>query len=151
MDGRQIYIEQQHEAIDKVLASPHFEAFRTTQLNKHTRALRDMVGPFLNDKTFRSQAGVELGAVVIKAWELSIKMNTSRLSFQIHYPNLTSKFSKVTMFARDYAPDDDTQMQLQAKQFALKLVITPAFTLRDDGGTSLRVRTFVTADVLLME
>jgi hypothetical protein len=60
------------------------------------------------------QCGKDLGAIVMNAWRLSVKMNTSRLSFQLHYPETAGKFVAATMKAVNDPHNDP--MNLQVKQ-----------------------------------
>lgn len=145
-DSRQTLIDRQAEAIKSILESPTFATFRTDQLNIHTKRLRDMLGPMLNDGCDRSQAGKELGIIAVKSWDVAIKMYTSHLSFQIYFPETTAKFNASNMVATDVRADS---VKLQLLQAPLELVITPVVTMRDDRGTTIKVKNLHMASVLV--
>jgi hypothetical protein len=107
-----------------------------------------MLGPLLNPGCVRAEAGRDLGALVIKAWELSVKMYTSHLTFQVYFPVTAAKFMAATMITKD-RPGVDA-MHLQIKQTRLKLVITPVITLRDDRGTTIKAKNLHLSTVLTM-
>lgn len=102
----------------------------------------------MNDSTLRSVAGGDLGALILKAWDLSIKINTAPLTFQILFPETAGKFNASTMIAKDKPWAD--QMQLQIKQTRLKLVITPVVTMRDDRTRTIRAKNLHHSSVLTM-
>jgi hypothetical protein len=107
-----------------------------------------MLGPLLNQGSVRAEAGRDLGAITIKAWELSVKMFTSHLTFQVYFPETATKFNAATMIAKDQPRVDP--MHLQVKQTRLKLVITPVITLRDDRGTTIKAKNLHFSSVLTM-
>lgn len=141
-------IDRQVEAVQSMLASPAFSVFRRDQLNLHTRRLRDMLGPLLNSGCPRQQAGQELGVVAVTAWDLAVKMHTSHLTFQVYFPETTAKFSSSTMVATNSQADP---LKLQIQQARLKLVVTPVITMRDDRGTTIKVKNLHVATVMLLE
>ncbi|KAG0648949.1 hypothetical protein D0Z07_4805 [Hyphodiscus hymeniophilus] len=148
-EARQRYIDQASEAIQAVMGSKNFQSFRAQQLGVHTKALRDMLGPLLDDGVTRASAGVDLGAIAVLSWDLSCKMHTSRLTFQIYFPETNGKFTAATMEHKDMTNADP--LQLQIEQVRLKLVITPVITMRDDRGTTIRAKNIHSAMVLLMK
>jgi hypothetical protein len=107
-----------------------------------------MLGPMLNDGAPRSQAGKDLGAIAVTAWELSVKMWTAHITFQVYFPETAGKFSQASMIAKDQPSVDSIQLQVQ--QTRLKLVITPVITLRDDRGTTIIVKNLHPSHVLTM-
>jgi hypothetical protein len=143
-----VLIDRQVEAVQRMLASPAFSVFRREQLNLHTRRLRDMLGPLLNSGCPRQQAGQELGAVAVTAWDLAVKMHASHLTFQVYFPETTAKFSSATMIATNSQTDP---LKLQIQQARLKLVVTPVITMRDDRGTTIKVKNLHVATVMLVE
>lgn len=106
-----------------------------------------MTGPLLNGNCDRRPAGHELALLVVTAWELAVKMNTERITFQIYFPATADKFSASTMTAKD---TNVSAMQLQLQQCRLKLVITPVVTIRDDRGLTIMAKNILSADVLIM-
>jgi hypothetical protein len=149
MEARQRLVNQQHNAIESVVDHERFSQFRQHQLNFHTKSLRNMLGPLLDTNASRGEAGILLGAIVIHTWNMSVKMNTSHLTFQIFFPETAVKFSAATMNAKDHPGAD--MMQFQLRQCRVKLVLTPVITLRDDRGSTIRAKSMLHADVLLME
>ena len=131
-----------------IVRSANYQIYRASRLSFHTKRLRDMLGPLLNDGAARSQAGKDLGAIAVAAWELSVKMWTANISFQIYFPETAGKFSHANMVAKDQ-PNADS-MQLQVQQTRLKLVITPVITLRDDRGLTILVKNLHQSHVLTM-
>lgn len=146
-DARQTFVDSMSEAVQSIMDSPTFGTFRQEQLGLHTKHLRDILGSLLNKGCARAKAGRELGDIVIAAWELSIKMSTSRLSFQIYFPETTAKFSAATMHPIDTNVDP---VKLQVQQAHLKLVVTPVITMRDDRSTTIKAKNIHLAKVLLM-
>jgi hypothetical protein len=147
-EARQNLIDRQARAVQSIISSKDYQSFRSLQLNYHTKRLRDMLGPLLNTNTQRAEAGRDLGAIAVKAWELSVKMHTSHLTFQVFFPETASKFNAATMIAKDQ-PNVDA-MQLQIHQTRLKLVITPVVTMRDDRGTTIKAKNLHHSTVLTM-
>jgi hypothetical protein len=147
-EARQRYIDRGSAAVQSVVAARDYSSFRAQQLNFHTKALRDILGPMLNDGAVRSEAGKDLGAIAVHSWELSVKMHTAGLTFQIYFPETASKFTAATMKAKDRVNADP--MQLQVQQVRLKLVITPVITMRDDKGTTIKAKAIHSSNVLLM-
>lgn len=147
-EARQHHIDQGAKAVQSVVAARDYPSFRAEQLNVHTKALRDILGPMLNDEVIRSEAGRDLGAIAVHSWELSVKMHTQGLTFQIYFPETASKFTAATMTPKDRTNADP--MQLQIQQIRLKLVITPVITMRDDKGTTIKAKALHSSNVLLM-
>jgi hypothetical protein len=148
-EARQQYIDEGSYAVQSVIAAKDYLSFRSTQLGVHTKALRDMLGPLLDEGAERKLAGVDLGGIVVHCWELSCKMYTARLTFQIYFPETNGKFTASTMNSKDLADVDP--MKLQIEQVRLKLVITPVITMRDDRGVTIKAKAIHSADVLLMK
>ncbi|PBP27504.1 hypothetical protein BUE80_DR001761, partial [Diplocarpon rosae] len=147
-EARQALVDQRAKAIQGIVSSQNWVAFRKASLAIHSKRLRDILGPMLNDYSLRSTAGSDLGAVILKAWDLSVNMNTSQLTFQIYFPETAQKFNASTMIAKDKNYIDP--MSLQIKQARLKLVITPVVTMRDDRGTTIRAKNLHKSTVLTM-
>lgn len=140
-------VDQQARAIQGIVSSPNYSQYRAKKLNFHTKNLRDMIGPLLNSDAARADAGQELGGIVITAWDLTVKMTTSHLTFQVYFPETCTKFTAATMHAKDTNIDP---LQLQIRQARLKLVVTPVITMRDDRGTTIMAKGILPAEVLLM-
>lgn len=145
---RQTIVDRQTHAIRAMLQHEGFEGFRNARLLHHTKQLRDMLGPLLNIHIPRSEAGKSLGGLAAKAFDTSVALHTSGLTFQIYFPDASSKLNPAIMVARDMDTTNAAQMQLS--QIRLKLVITPVVTLRDDRGTTIRVKNLHKAQVLTM-
>ncbi|KAH8672656.1 hypothetical protein BGZ60DRAFT_429975 [Tricladium varicosporioides] len=147
-EARQELIDTQARACQSVLSSTSYQAYRANQLNNHTKRLRDILGPLLNDNVSLQAAGRDLGSIVVCAWELNCKMHCSHLTFQVYFPETASKFTAATMVAKDRPSTDP--MQLQIRQTRLKLVITPVITMRDDRGTTIKAKNLHHSTVLTM-
>ena len=147
-EARQTLIDQQASAIQSIIATPVYTDFRAAQLASLSKRFRDIVGPLLNNGSPRSTAGMDLGAIMVKAWELSLSMHTSHLTFQVYFPETATKFNAATMTAMDCPRVDP--MQLQIKQTRFKLVITPVITMRDDRGTTIKAKNLHVSTVLTM-
>jgi hypothetical protein len=102
----------------------------------------------LNDGVDRTTAGKDLGIIAVNAWDLSAKMNSSHLTFQITFPETASKFTASSMAAKDQP--SEKSMELQIRQTRLKLVITPVITMRDDRGTTILAKNLHHSTVLTM-
>ncbi|KAF4628284.1 hypothetical protein G7Y89_g9866 [Cudoniella acicularis] len=147
-EARQGLVDQQARAVQSIISAGNYQAYRSTQLAYHTKRLRDMLGPMLNDNISRQAAGKDLGAIAVTAWELSVKMHTSHLTFQVYFPETAAKFMAATMVAKDQPHTDP--MELQIRQTRLKLVITPVITMRDDRGTTIKAKNLHHSTVLTM-
>lgn len=147
-DARQKLIDRQVNAVQSVADSEEYLTFRTKELTRHTTDLRNMIGPLLNIDADRSLAGRDLGFLSVAAWELGVKMFTSHCQFQIYFPETAGKFNAATMVAKDSVTDP---LQLQICQTRLKLIITPVVTMRDDRGSSIKVKNLHHSTVLTMD
>ncbi|KAG9239095.1 hypothetical protein BJ875DRAFT_366606, partial [Amylocarpus encephaloides] len=147
-EARQNFVDQQARAVQSVLSAKDYQVFRSRQLMNHTKRLRDMLGSMLDEGALRTAAGRDLGAIAVDAWELSTKMHTAQLTFQVYFPETAAKFTAATMVARDQ-PHTPT-MDLQLRQTRLKLVITPVITMRDDRGTTIKAKNLHHSTVLTM-
>jgi hypothetical protein len=145
---RQNIIDNQAKAVQSVVGSSDYNTFRSNQLIYHTKRLRDMLGPMLNMNCARAEAGRDLGAIAVQAWDICVQMHTSFLTFQVYFPETSTKFTASTMEAKDQRDRDP--MQLQIAQIRLKLVITPVVTMRDDRGTTIRAKNLHKSSVLTM-
>jgi hypothetical protein len=148
-EARQQYIDEGSQAVQSVISAKDYRSFRAKQLGVHTKALRDMLGPLLDNGVARASAGSDLGAIAVLSWDLSCKMHTARLTFQIYFPETAGKFTAATMKAKDQTNVDP--MKLQVEQTRLKLVITPVITMRDDRGLTIKAKAIHSANVLLMK
>jgi len=102
----------------------------------------------LDDSADRSSAGQDLGVIVYNAWDLSVKMWSAHVQFQIVFPEAYKRFDQPTMIARDKRPEE--QMRCYQIAHRVKLVMTPNITLRDDRGFSIVTKAIAKANVLLM-
>ena len=146
-ERRQVLIDQKASAIQSLVSSAKYSDFRNMKFNQHTKALRNMLGPLLNVNASRAVAGKELADLVIKTWDIAVKMATSHVTFQIFFPETANKFCASTMDVKDNKTDP---MKLQLHQARLKLVITPVVTLRDDRGTTIIAKSILNSNVLVM-
>lgn len=108
-----------------------------------------MVGPLLDVGTVRSNAGRDLSNIVGAAWDTSIKLYASGMSFQVTFPECGARFSATSMLSRDEPNMSPTD--LQARQLRVKLVMTPVIILRDDRGFGIKAKMLHPANVLVMK
>jgi hypothetical protein len=141
-------VDQKCQVIKSIIGAEDYLAYRSHQIGRHTKALRDRLGPMLNDKVDRTVAGRDLGVIARKAWDLSAKMHSSGLTFQIIFPETAAKFNASSMIAKDQPPG--RSMELQLRQSRLKLVITPVVTMRDDRSTTIIAKNIHQSTVLTM-
>lgn len=146
--SRQSLIERRAAAVKSVIDDQDYIEWREQKLLGHSKALRDMLGPFLNAGADRGRAGRDLGFMAIVVWDQSAKNNSAPYTFQMVFPDTNSKFSAGSMFAKDRPTADPNQ--LQVKQVRVKLVITPVITMRDDSGATIKAKSLHFANVLLM-
>ncbi|APA08177.1 hypothetical protein SS1G_00130 [Sclerotinia sclerotiorum 1980 UF-70] len=148
-EKRQALIAEQTALIKSVINSPDYVTFRNDMLVHHTKRLRDILGPLMNQGCSRTKAGGDLGVMIISSMEICAKMWTAKLSFQIVFPDLLGvKFTAGTMTPKDHPRDNP--YQLQTKQKRLKLVMTPSITMRDDNSITIIAKNLHKANVLLM-
>ncbi|KAF7862873.1 uncharacterized protein EAF02_010422 [Botrytis sinoallii] len=148
-EKRQKLVAEQSAVVKSVVNSPDFAKFRNDSLTNHTKHLRDILGPLMNEGTSKSKAGTDLGAIIIASMDLCCRMWTAKLSFQVIFPELLgNKFTAGTMIAKDHPRDNP--YQLQTKQKRLKLVMTPSITMRDDNSITIIAKSLHKASVLLM-
>jgi hypothetical protein len=133
-------------AVQKIVDSEGYTAFRQTMINQHAKKLRDCMGPLLNMETIRADAGKDLTAIATKAFDLSAKMFTSGWTLIITMPDCGTKFISSSMKPRN-SEQDPTAMQIEKRK--VKLAITPFITMRDDRGISIKTRTIHQASVLV--
>ncbi|KAG4430724.1 hypothetical protein IFR05_013799 [Cadophora sp. M221] len=147
-DARQALTDRRANAIQSAVSSPYWEKYRGEQLFEHSKQLRGILGPMLNDSADRSTAGKDLGVIALKAWEISEHMNTAQVTFQVYFPETAGKFNAATMISRDNTIT--SPMNLQISQTRVKLVITPVITMRDDRGTTIKAKNLHFSTVLTM-
>lgn len=135
-------------AIQKIVDSEGYSAFRQTMISQHAKKLRDCVGPLLNIETIRADAGKDLTVIATKAFDLSAKMFTSGWTILITMPDCGTKFLSSSMKPRN-TEENPTAMQIEKRK--IKLAITPYITMRDDRGISIKTRTIHQASVLVEE
>ncbi|KAH7342835.1 hypothetical protein BKA65DRAFT_478708 [Rhexocercosporidium sp. MPI-PUGE-AT-0058] len=148
-DARQALTDRRAKAIQSAVGSPQWENYRSGQLSNHSKQLRDILGPMLDDSADRSKAGKDLGFIALKAWDISEHMNTAQVTFQVYFPETAGKFTAATMISRDIT--DTSPMSLQLNQTRVKLVITPVITMRDDRGTTIKAKNLHFSTVLTMK
>jgi hypothetical protein len=147
-EARQQLINRQVRVVNDVLAEQTYEKFHISMLNFQSKRLRDMIGPVINKGSSRGAAGRDLGAIAMHAYNLSLNMYTSHLTFQIYFPPTADKFNASTMVSKDHPTLNP--LELQIKQMRLKLVITPVVTMRDDRGTTIKAKSLHNSSVLIM-
>jgi len=145
---RRSVVLQYSKLLEEIAQHPSYAAYQNMRITFHSTKLRGILGPLLNTHAVRNTAGVDLGRIVKRVWDLSVAIHTSYMTFQIYFPETNSKFNAATMWAKDQPGEDQTQLQFN--QLRLKLVITPVITVRDDSTTSIRTQNLHKAVVLTM-
>ncbi|RKF77221.1 hypothetical protein GcC1_065009 [Golovinomyces cichoracearum] len=145
---RQRIVDQRDVVVKSIIDHEEYNQWRSTRLIQHTMHLQDILGSLLNQNCNLASAGRDLGAIVVLAFDLCARMHSSSMTFQIAFPEITTKFNSNTMIACDRAPGE--YLASQATMIRLKLVITPIVTLRDDRGTTIKAKSLQLARVLTM-
>ncbi|RKF73680.1 hypothetical protein GcM1_243136 [Golovinomyces cichoracearum] len=145
---RQRIVDQRDVVVKSIIDHEEYNQWRSTRLIQHTMHLQDILGSLLNQNCNLTSAGRDLGAIVVLAFDLCARMHSSSMTFQIAFPEITTKFNSNTMIACDLAPGE--YLASQATMIRLKLIITPIVTLRDDRGTTIKAKSLQLARVLTM-
>lgn len=125
------------------------DPFHKAKLEGLAGTLLAQLGPLLNpfgstpDAVYR-----DLAPVAEKAWDLSSKILTSRLTFDFRFPEIGSRFSMQCMVPV-WPLNDPTE--LQAQHWRVSLVTTPVITCRNDTGGSITAYSVGQADVMCMQ
>ncbi|TQS37715.1 hypothetical protein Golomagni_01801 [Golovinomyces magnicellulatus] len=143
---RQRIVDQRDVVVKSIIEHEEYNQWRSTRLVQHTMHLQDLLGSLLNQNCNLASAGRDLGAIVVLAFDLCARMHSSSMTFQIAFPEITTKFNANTMIACDRAPGE--YLASQATMIRLKLIITPIVTLRDDRGTTIKAKSLQLARVL---
>lgn len=135
-------------AIQCIVESETYLAFRSHTLSMHTKALRAKLGPLLNVGVVRAEAGKALGVIAVKAWDLTAKMYTSNYTFLFNFPACGSKFLHPSMECDD--PNVlETALQLHIRQAKIKLAIKPIITMRNDRHETITAKKVQNGHVLI--
>jgi hypothetical protein len=147
-------------------------AFKNFKLTQHHQYLKTMVAPFLsrrkpaphpnhassdgappppapNPATATNEAFYDLFGITTSAWELSTKLFRSRLTFQYVWNDAGVRFAAETHEPLDYSVLGAAQ-QLQNEHARVRFCATPAVTVRNDQGMTIRTRNILKAGVLVM-
>ncbi|OIW27951.1 hypothetical protein CONLIGDRAFT_455863 [Coniochaeta ligniaria NRRL 30616] len=144
---RQSIIDQISSTIGRMLADPSFNEYRARRISFHQQRLKTIVGPLMDPEASRTDAGFDLHAVASTALQVSALMFQSRLNFEFSWSLTCSKFSLDYHVPKE--PPCDPLM-LQAKQYRIKLVVTPAILFRDDRGVSINPKRVLRSEVFVM-
>ncbi|KAH8906594.1 hypothetical protein BR93DRAFT_625000 [Coniochaeta sp. PMI_546] len=144
---RQSITDQISATIGRMLAEPAFNDYRARRISYHQQRLKTIVGPLMDPTASRTDAGFDLHAVASTALQVSALMFQSRLNFEFTWSLTCSKFSVDFHVPKD-APADP--LMLQAKQYRLKLVVTPAILFRDERGVSSHPKRVLRSEVFVM-
>ncbi len=144
---RQSIIDQISTVIGRMLADPSFNEYRARRISFHQQRLKTIVGPLMDAAASRTDAGFDLHAVASTALQVSALMFQSRLNFEFSWSLTCSKFSVDFHVPKDPPLDP---LMLQAKQYRLKLVVTPAILFRDDRGVSINPKRVLRSEVFVM-
>ena len=141
VDTRKAIIQQ----FMKSTAFPRFQHFKGTDV---VNRLKELTGPFLNPLVPKQEASLDLHVITTMAMELSTKMVTSRLTFNISWNECGVKFSDdMHISLNNQAPG----VTLQFKHYRIMLVVTPSISYRDDTGRSIMARGVTKSQVLVMQ
>lgn len=141
-------VAAQTHAIQCIVESKTYLAFRSHTLSIHTKALRAKLGPLLDIGVPRVDAGKALGAIAVRAWDLAAKMYTSNYTFLFNFPACGSKFLHPSMECDD--PNVlDTDLQLHIRQAKIKLAIKPIITMRNDRHETITAKKVQNGHVLI--
>ncbi|KAM0322978.1 hypothetical protein ACHAQA_009077 [Verticillium albo-atrum] len=146
--ARSEYNDAVCDVVNSILDNERYEHYREGRIDYFATELQSMLGPLMNEFADLTQAGNDLRAVVGKAWSLSAKTLTSRMTFEYRFPDSGCRFSMQSMVA--VAPNIDGYV-LQAEHWRVQLVVTPVITVRNDNGSTLSVHVTNLAEVLLMK
>jgi hypothetical protein len=135
--------------IGRILADPDFHVYRVQRINHHQERLKIIVGPLMDASASRADASYDLHMIATNAMQTSAQIHQSRLAFDFGWGQLCTKFSVDFHNVRE-APLDP--LMVQAKQWRLKLVITPAILFRDDRDPAVtgNPKRVLRAEVLVM-
>ncbi len=141
-------IAAQTSAVQCIVESKTYLAFRSQALSAHARGLRHKVGPLLNAGVNRQHAGRALSAIAVSAWDLSAKLYTSNYTFLFNFPVCGSKFLHPSMECDD--PNvEETDLQLHIRQARIKLAIKPIITMRNDRFMTITAKKVENGHVLI--
>ncbi|KAM0276972.1 hypothetical protein ACHAQH_006207 [Verticillium albo-atrum] len=146
--ARNEYNSAVSETVNSILDNERYEHYREGRIDYFATELQSMLSPLMNEFADLTQASNDLRAVVGKAWSLSAKTLTSRMTFEYRFPEAGCRFSMQSMVA--VAPGIDGYI-LQAEHWRVQLVVTPVITVRNDNGSTLSVHVTNLAEVLLMK
>jgi hypothetical protein len=144
---RQSIIDQISTIIGRMLADPSFNEYRARRISFHQQRLKTIVGPLMDPAASRTDAGFDLHAVASTALQASALMFQSRLNFEFSWSLTCSKFSVDFHVPKDPPLEP---LMLQAKQYRLKLVVTPTILFRDDRGVSINPKRVLRSEVFVM-
>lgn len=141
-------VAAQTHAVQCVVESKKYLAFRSQVLSGHAKALRAKVGPLLDEGVIRADAGKALGAIVVCSWDLSAKLYTSNYTFLFNFPACGSKFLHPSMECDDPTVEE-TNLQLHIRQAKIKLAIKPIITMRNDRNMTITAKKVQNGHVLI--
>ncbi|ROT43490.1 hypothetical protein SODALDRAFT_336816 [Sodiomyces alkalinus F11] len=146
--ARSEYNRAVSEIINSIVNSERYEHYREGRIEYFAAELENMLSPLITPYANLAEAKSDLRSMVGKAWSLSAKTLTSRMTFEYRFPEAGSRFSMQSMIA--VAPNIDGYT-LQAEHWRIQLVVTPVITVRNDSGNTLSVHVTNLAEVLLMK
>lgn len=147
---RQPLLDRQATILDNIMKHPQpLSNFRDHSVSKIAESLITNLNPVFNTDANPTAAYTALYAVGEKAWELSSRILTSRLTFDFRFPEIGSRFSCQSMVP--VWPAETDPMELQAKHWRVAMVTTPVVTCRNDTGTNISAHSVCLADVICMQ
>ncbi|KAL2759637.1 hypothetical protein ACRALDRAFT_1067609 [Sodiomyces alcalophilus JCM 7366] len=136
------------EIVNSIVNSERYQHYREGRIEYFAAELENMLSPLMSPYASLDEAKSDLRSMVGKAWSLSAKTLTSRMTFEYRFPEAGSRFSMQSMIA--VAPNIDGYV-LQAEHWRIQLVVTPVITVRNDNGSTLSVHVTNLSEVLLMK
>lgn len=151
--ARQPLLDRQAALVAHVLkAEPLGNAWHRAKVDGVARLLHDTMLPLLNRRRPGApeprDAVRDLGSVAALAWDLSVRMLTSRLTFDFRFSEIGAHFSAQSMLPI-WPPVDPAE--LQAKHWRVALVTTLAITCRNDTSAGISAHSVALADVFCMQ
>ncbi|KAF4125838.1 hypothetical protein GMORB2_1084 [Geosmithia morbida] len=148
--SRQPLLDRQSAIIDSIMkehapSSP----FHKGKMEEISGMLLNSLRPLLNPRTSAQDAYGHLVAVAEKAWDLSSKILSSRLTFDFRFPEIGTRFSTQSMVP--VWPVDVDPVELQTRHWRVAMVTTPVITCRNDTGSNISAHSVCHADVICMQ
>lgn len=137
----------QAECVSRMLNGPDWPRFRQLRINACVNRFKDIVGPLMDERASRTAASHDLYSIAVNSIETSARVLSSSLAFSFCFSDAGVKFVRARHHAINSSRDPK---ELQALQWRIMCVVTPAVTVRDDSGDGPELRTVAKAKVMVM-